>query len=151
MGQHTGSTKVSSELGPALSPAQVTAWAAPAGHSPGGTSSLREAQTPKAESQNKLVLAARVPSITHVWCWEPSFAWESSDVPSRCWAAAGAGNAARGSGGLAAARAASEHLQRWDGHRGVGSSPGSLLDGPWLALLLLLWLWFKFLPRIPCQ
>lgn len=37
--------------------------------------------------------------------------------------------------------AASEPLRRWDEHRGcrgVGSSPGSLWDSPWLALLLLL-------------
>lgn len=49
--------------------------------------------------------------------------------------------------------AASEPLRRWDEHRGcrgVGSSPGSLWNSPWLALLLLLclclapaWLWFK--------
>lgn len=36
-------------------------------------------------------------------------------------------------------QAASEHLQRWDGHGAVGSSPGCLQDRPCLALLLLLW------------
>lgn len=50
------------ELGPALSHAQVTGWAAPAGHSQVGVS-FRESQ--KRDSQSRLVLVARVPSITH--------------------------------------------------------------------------------------
>lgn len=67
-----------------------------------GNSSFREGQTPHrhrvpkaGEPEQTCLVCPCAKHHPHVrgstGCWEPSLAWESLDVPSRCWAGASAG------------------------------------------------------------
>lgn len=125
LGQHAGQSR---ELGRA----QVTVWVLQVGtaqrESPLDTTD--PAESPRHVRHRTNFSAKHHPHVRgFTRCWEPSLAWESPDAPSRSWECSPwlwrvCCSPCRAGTGTGAAQ-------------GMGSSPGSPWDRPWLVLLLL--------------